>query len=93
MADETLPEATVLTCPLDGCDWGHYERKVTVPSGALAEVFGCGVIAANAEHQHRQRVEDALQRHFASHKTEDYLRTITRLKRELEVTTEWQART
>lgn len=88
MADKTLTEATVLTCPLDGCHWGHYERKIDMPSGALAEVFGFGVIAASAEHQHRQRVEDALRQHFDTHKTEDYLRTITRLKRELEAITE-----
>ncbi|MFJ5984231.1 hypothetical protein [Lentzea sp. NPDC092896] len=73
----------VISCPLDNCAWQHAEPVVDVPANALANIFGSGVMTGVAQVQRAQRVEDALQQHFASHKVEQYLRTITRLRADL----------
>lgn len=79
----TAPESAtveVIACPLDNCEWQHAEPTVDVPGNALAGVFGFGVMANVAHVQRAQRVETALSKHFANHKTAHYLRTITRLR-------------
>lgn len=75
----TQGSTVVLKCPLDGCGWEHTEPAVDVPREALAGQFGLGAMAAVAEHQRAGRIEAELSRHFDRHKTEDFLRTITRL--------------
>lgn len=84
MADPTTIGAVVLTCPVDGCRWAHYEPKIQVPPRALAEVFGFGVMTAVAQQKHRWRVEDTARAHFDGHTAEDFLRTISRLQQQLE---------
>jgi hypothetical protein len=77
------PTYSILLCPLDGCGWLHREEIPDVAEGTLAHVFGPGVMSVVAKTQHHERLEQLLENHFTSHKTEDYLRTITRLKGEL----------
>lgn len=78
-----MTAAQIIGCPVDDCGWAHLETMPVVPSGALAQVFGPGVVAVVARNQFHQRIEDVLSAHFATHQAEDYLRTITRLKGEL----------
>lgn len=74
----SVPNTTVLKCPLDGCTWEHVEPANEVSPEALAGMFGFGVMTAVAAQQRACRVEDALRSHFEGHKAEDFLRTITR---------------
>lgn len=89
-----MPEATTETplgppggsrfpCPLLGCDWYHDEPAEHVPPGALAGVFGFGVMGAVAANQRAQRVEDAMRAHFDGHELVDFLRTITGLQNQV----------
>lgn len=75
-----MPLAQIVGCPLDRCEWTHLEPSPVVTEGALANLFGPGVMAAVAKTQFHERLERALEQHFATHKPEDYLRTITRLQ-------------
>lgn len=77
------PTYSILLCPLDDCGWQHREEISDVPEGTLANIFGPGVMSVVAKTQHHQRLERALEAHHATHKAEDYLRTIARLKGEL----------
>jgi hypothetical protein len=77
-------EATVLTCPVDDCVWTHLETMPVMPEGALANVFGPGVMAMQARNTLRERVEHALREHHKIHEVQDYLSTITRLRGEVE---------
>lgn len=70
----------LIICPVDDCEWRHFEPLDVVPQSALAAVFGPGVMTAVAGAQRLQRIEDELERHFATHTPVDYLRTITRLR-------------
>jgi hypothetical protein len=83
MTQPSAPE--VIACPLDDCEWQHTEPVVDVPANTLANVFGFGVMTCAAHVLRTQRVETALSRHFADHKVEEYLRTITRQHDELEL--------
>lgn len=74
------PTYSILLCPVDGCGWEHREEMPDVPEGVLANIFGPGVMSVVAKTQHHERLERALGAHHATHKPEDYLRTITRLQ-------------
>lgn len=74
---------TTLICPVEDCGWEHVETSPLVPEGALAEVFGQGVMALQARNQHAEKCERILQQHHAGHSVADYLRTITRLRQAL----------
>lgn len=68
----------VMACPL--CDWKHEIEPPQVPTEALASVFGPGVMTAVAMSQHAQDVERALEQHFRTHATVDWLRANTALR-------------
>ena len=70
---------TMIVCPVDGCDWRHDATPREVPPETLARVFGTGVMTAVAHQQHLQRTEREVELHMATHKPQDFLRTITRL--------------
>jgi hypothetical protein len=71
-----------ITCPLDGCEWVLDQPAPDVSEGALASVFGSGVMAAVARSRHAQDVEDTLRAHYRTHGAADFLRTITGLRAE-----------
>lgn len=70
----------LLTCPIPDCPWTHEVpalfAEATSPH-ALADIFGAGVFAAAAAHQHAQRLEDALRAHFETH---DLVQWVTALR-------------
>lgn len=74
-----------ISCPLDGCVWVLEVEEPNVPDGALAEVFGPGVVALTALNRHHQDVEAQLRDHFRGHQLADFLKTITRLNESLQV--------
>jgi hypothetical protein len=80
-----------ILCPVDECDFVHYAPDLTVPSTALASVFGSGVMAAAAVTQRAHEIERVLGKHFAGHKAEEYLRTIQRLNtRAIRLPADWR---
>lgn len=85
MTDIVIPEpnATVVYCAIDNCDWAHLEPHLNVDPGALANVFGPGIFAAVAHAQQAQRIEDALDAHYRTHTVVDFLRTMASLRHEL----------
>lgn len=80
---QSAASVDVISCPLDDCEWNHAEPVVDVPANALANIFGPGVMTSVAQVQCAQRIEDALQKHFGGHRADEYLRTITSLRRTL----------
>lgn len=68
----------VRECPI--CDWKHEAERPQVPAGALASVFGPGVMSAVAMQQHAQDIERALDAHFRTHSTVDWVRATARLR-------------
>lgn len=62
-------------CPI--CEFTHGEVFGTISDGALASVFGPGVMAAVADAQKRQRIEDAMAAHLKTHELVEWLQAIT----------------
>ena len=68
----------VRECPI--CDWKHEAEPPKVPPEALASVFGPGVMSMVAMQQHAQDIERALDAHFRTHSTLDWVRATVRLR-------------
>lgn len=68
-------------CPL--CDWCHLEKIPAVSPDALASVFGVGTMQCVAAQQKNWRVEKALEDHFRTHTTTQWLAKVTALQSEL----------
>lgn len=80
----TLPDgADVFDCEIAGCEWDYLEPAVDVDDLALASVFGIGTMARQAMNERMQRIERKLREHYSTHKIEDFLREIARLKQEI----------
>lgn len=88
-----MPSITRLLCPLTGCDWHHdkpgpddWETRLVMPTAEwLAACDGDYIEAvtyatAAAEHE---RIDGILRDHLATHRVEDYLLEIVRLRGEL----------
>lgn len=78
--------ATVIPCPLPDCGWVHVARQPGPEEhpGALAEVFGYGVFAAQATARRLHDEEETLRAHFGSHDLAEWVAEVTRLRAELE---------
>lgn len=66
----------LLTCPIPDCPWTHKVPELSPGAAspdALAGVFGPGVFAAAAAHQHARGLEDALRAHFETHTLVDWV--------------------
>ncbi len=68
----------VRECPI--CDWKHEAERPQVPAGALASVFGPGVMSAVAMQQHAWDIERALDAHFRTHSTVDWVKATVALR-------------
>lgn len=68
----------VRQCPI--CDWKHEAEPPKVPNEALASVFGAGVMAAVAMQQHAHDVERALDAHFRTHSTVEWVKASAALR-------------
>jgi hypothetical protein len=73
-----------LHCVVDGCQWTFRLEPPNVGDPTLATVFGIGLMASTAASQFAQHVETVLENHYECHSVVDYLKTITRLRRELD---------
>lgn len=72
-----------VVCPVDECGWQYLRVPPPVGDETLASVFGPGVMKAVALADELQRTEQATREHMSAHSPDQYLRTITRLRREL----------
>lgn len=68
----------VRECPI--CDWKHEAERPQVPAGAPASVFGPGVMSAVAMQQHAWDIERALDAHFRTHSTVDWVKATVALR-------------
>ena len=68
-------------CPL--CSWYHVEPEVeaAIDENTLAGAYGIGFISEGALAERAQRVERALEAHFASHGALDWIRKYNELER------------
>jgi hypothetical protein len=71
----------IIRCPL--CPWQHDATPPDVSSGALASVFGYGVMSAIAFNEHLQKTEKALLDHLGSHSIVEWVRQVSELEAEL----------
>lgn len=67
-----------IACPL--CAWYHTVPPLVADTGALASVFGPGVMAQHALNEHQQRIEEALDAHLKTHTTVEWVKKVTSLK-------------
>ena len=65
-------------CPL--CAWSYAVPENAVPSGALAAVFGAGVLRSIRSQQLDDETEAALAAHFRTHTTAQFLTRICALE-------------
>lgn len=72
-----------ISCPVDDCNWRADAQPPEVGPGALADVFGPGVMAAVARNNFHRDLEERLDRHLQSHSVLEWVRTVGRLEREL----------
>lgn len=77
------PARTTALCPVDGC--GHlFDLTVkTVPENALADVFGFGVMAALHRHHSITDHEHALEQHFRTHTTLEFVTSLVKANKRL----------
>lgn len=80
-----IPYGTRYKCPLPECPWFHDELHPVAAPMALAAVFDPGVMDAIAVSKYYQRVEEVLRDHLSSHKLEEWVTEISRLRGELGV--------
>lgn len=66
------------TCPVDGCTWTHEQPSVDIPDGATETDL------ADLSKLHNAQIEDILRGHYGDHPLEDWLRTVSRLKQQLD---------
>jgi len=65
-------------CPL--CSWGYSDSRPEIAAGALAGVFGEGVMASIDAHRRKKNAGRALRDHFRGHRLEEWVKTITELR-------------
>lgn len=73
----------LIECPLSGCDWETDATPPQVPADALSAVFGPGVLTATSAFGHAMDVERRLREHLGTHRLEEWVAEITRLKGEI----------
>ena len=73
--------ASRIDCPL--CDWHTDPEPPDVGPGALAGVFGVGVMQAVALNEHMQEVERELQAHLSTHSLAEWVRKVTEQQGEI----------
>ena len=72
---------TRIKCPL--CEWIYDIKPVSLQAAdpmALASVFGPGVFSAHAFASQARDTEEALEKHFATHKTVEWVTKVSRLE-------------
>lgn len=73
----------MILCPIPTCPWSLEAPAIELPGvGALAGIFGPGVIAQAAANQHAQELEDAIGAHLKTHATLDWVQGIIAAERE-----------
>lgn len=76
------PARTAL-CPVDGCPHEFDLTIKPVPVTALADVFGLGVLAAAHQHHGLVEHERELDRHFRTHTTIEFVRSLVKANQRL----------
>ena len=71
---------TIIECPIAACPWTLAAGPPGVPAGLLADIFGPGVMAAQAMADHFEKTERNLRDHFSTHRLEEWVGEITRLR-------------
>lgn len=75
------PQGHHYTCPISTCSWTYEAPPAPdVDTSALASVFGPGIIAAQAVHHHRAKIEAVLDDHFKRHPIAEYIVQINELQ-------------
>ncbi|AHH98354.1 hypothetical protein [Kutzneria albida] len=99
------PGTTGYLCPVDGCDWFHYEPPTPQPQSTGEVVTflnehsdptagslteAISSAVGNVLLDETRRVDAILREHFGTHQPEDFLRTINRLQGQIDcVVTEY----
>src|SRR5258708_190593 len=81
---------TRIDCPL--CEWHHEEPPLTevqTDPMTLDSVFGRGVMALQNVNHRAERIERALEAHFKTHTTVEWLRKVQTLNGRLAKTLGW----
>jgi hypothetical protein len=82
-ADQAMQLLQRFSCVVEGCPWTFTQDVTPVSEGALASVFGPGVMTAVARVQKAWQAEEKLDRHFGSHPVLDFVKTIAKLRARL----------
>jgi hypothetical protein len=76
-----MAEVKIYHCPIPGCPWAHVSMAGQAEQpGALADVFGWGVVAASARQQRLADVERTLNDHLNSHTILEWVTGIGQLQ-------------
>jgi len=74
---------TIIECPIAACPWTLAADAPTVRASALADVFGVGMMTLVSAQGHAEKIERELSDHFGTHRLEEWVAEITRLKDEV----------
>jgi hypothetical protein len=82
-------QTTVIHCPIDVCPWEHTVLPVDPRwgPGALASVFGEGIMQQHAINSRNQETERELEAHLKTHSVLEWVKCVQRLKAQLNI---WQ---
>lgn len=67
---------TVIRCPVHECDWSLDTTPPPTPDGALADVFGWGVVSATHRAQALRDNELKAEAHLKSHSMVEWVATV-----------------
>jgi len=65
-------------CPVDDCEWSHDQTPMMIPDGVTEQDL------TDLSRLHNSQINDVLAAHYSDHTLEDWLRTISRLRQQLD---------